>query len=244
MPPINFLFLDSRDLGGDSTGFDTNSFVPQANKTHLLICSGIGSAPPPEPIIPVVTGNALTWSLVASQKFDWSGTNRGIVSIFRGLGSSPTPGVAHVQYNRQFFRQAIQVWLVDNTDIGNLGANAIAAAVTLKLAAGAGLNPSVTMPAASDPANASLGIIAYRDPNPAVVAGIGFSLLLNLVNAEGGGHALELSPVVKTTIDWNMGTDPDFALIGVELANATPAPPPPEGQVLGRPAFVTGNLIT
>lgn len=246
MPPITFLLLDQRDLGGDATFFDTNSYAPVPNKIHLLVCSGIGSVPPPDPIIPVVTGNGLTWSIVASQKFDWSGANRGIVSIFRGIGTAPTTGATRVSYNRTFFRQAISVWQVNNTDIGNLGADAIVATATAKILFDQGLNPSITMPPASDAANATLGILSWRDlpGNINPQAGFGFSLLLNLPNVEGGGHALEFSQVVKTNVDWIINGEPDLALIGVELRNAQPALPEAVVQVLGRPAFITGNLIT
>lgn len=249
MPDITFLLLDSRDLGGDSTFFDTNIYTPVANTTILIVSSGVGSVPPPEPIIPVVSGNSLTWSHVASQRFDWAGTNRGIVNVHRGIGSAPTNGATRVQYNRTFFRQALSLWQVNNSDIGNLGADAIVAIASLKLAPAGGLNPAVTMPAASDPANATLGILAWRD-EPATVninpqAGNGFSLLVNRFNVEGGGHAVEFRPSVLTNVDWIINQDdPDLALIGVELRNAQPALPAGAAQVQGRPAFISGNLIS
>lgn len=247
MPDIQALLLDSRDLGGDSTGFNTNNFTPGANKTILFISSGIGSVPPPEPVIPIVSnGNGIAYSLVASQKFDWSGTNRGIVNVFRGVATTPTLGFSRVQYNRTFFRQAMMVWEFSGTDIGNLGANAIAQSDTKKILLNGGLNPFITMPAGSDPANSSLGIIAYRDDggNPGINPGIGFVILLNLPNAEGGGIALEMSQTVRTNVDFQVSNDPDFAMIGIELKNNVPAPPPAGPQVFGRPAFISGNLIT
>ena len=246
MADIAALLLDSVDRGGDSTFFDTDAFTPGANKTVLFISMGIGSVPPPDPIIPIVTnGNGIAYSHVATQRFDWSGVNRGIVNVFRGVATSPTLGTSRVSYVRTFFRQAMMVLEFSNTDIGNLGENAVAAEATKKLPDGDGLNPFITMPAGSDPANSSLGIIAYAGgPNPGINPGQGFILLNRQENFEGGVVVIEMSQTVKTNVDFLVGSDPVGAIIGIELVNAIPAPPPAGPQQLGRPAFISGNLIT
>lgn len=246
MPPITAVLLDFVDKGLDASFFDTNVYNPAANQTVILVTSTIGQVPPPPPIIPGVSGNGLTWSLVASQLFFFFSADRGRLTIYRGLSSSPTSGVTRVQYGSTQFRQAITVFQFQNTDIGNLGANAIVGTpVQTSELTGSGTNPSLTVPAGENAANSQIGIFAHEEPTPLIIPGIGFIELKNNPNAEGGGHQTEMSQVVLTTVDWILNNDTaSRAMIAIELRNATPAPAEPAAQILGRPAFVTGNLIT
>lgn len=246
MPDIVALTLNKVSSGSDSSFWDTGTFQASPNKTVLLFCNGIGSSPPPDPIIPTVSGNGMPWSLVATQLYDFAEVDRGRLSVFRGVSDSPTLGTTRVSYNRTWFRHAITVIEFSNTDIGNLGANAIVGSpVSVKIADGAGLNPSVTNPAGEDPANSVIGVLASEDPDPAVNPGIGFIILEKNPGVEqGGGHFIEMSQVVLTPTDFLVSADREFAMMAIELRNATPAPPPGAPQILGRPAFVSGNLIT
>lgn len=246
MSDIVALTLDKVSKGGDSTFFDTGTFQASPNRTVLLFCQGVGSVPPPVPIIPIVNGNGLPWSLVGTQLYDWAGVDRARLSVFRGVSASPTLGTTRVSYNRTHFRQAITVIEFSNTDIGNLGANAIVGTPgSSKIAVGSGLNPSIAQAAGENSANSLIGVLASRDPDPAVNPGIGFIILeKNPGVEEGGGHFIEMSQVVLTTTDFLVSSDPEFAIMGIELRNATPAGGPGEPQVIGRPSFIQGNLIT
>lgn len=246
MSDIVALTLNKVSLGGDATNFNTGTFQPSPNRTVLLFAQGIGSVPPPDPIIPIISGNGLSWSLVASQLYEFPTTDRGIVSVFRGLSSNPTSGVTNVAYNRTFFRQALTVIEFSNTDIGNLGANAIVGTPgQLNITSGSGLNPSVSIPAGENSANSVIGVLASESPDPGVNPGFGFIILEKNPGAEeGGGHFIEMSQVVLTPVDFLVSSDPAFAMIGIELRNATPAVGPGEPQIIGRPSFIQGNLIT
>ena len=151
-----------------------------------------------------------------------------------------------MSYARTHFRHAITVIEFSNTDIGNLGANAIVGSpVSARFAASSGLNPSVTNPPGENSANSVIGVLGASDPDPGVNAGIGFTILeLNPGAEEGGGHFIEMSQVVLTPTDFNLTSDPVMAMIAIELRNATPAGGPGEPQVTGRPSFIQGNLIT
>lgn len=247
MSDIVALTLNKVAQGGDATFFDTGSFTPSPNKTVLLFCQGVGSVPPPAVVIPTVVGNGLPWSLVGSQLYDFADVDRGRLSVFRGVSGSPTLGTTRVTYNRTHFRHNITVIEFSNTDIGNLGANAIVGVPgQSKIATGAGLNPSIAQAAGENSANSLIGVLASENPDPAVNPGIGFIILeSNPGPEEGGGHFIEMSQVVLTTVDFLISTDtPDMAIMGIELRNATPAGGPGQPQVIGRPSFIQGNLIT
>lgn len=245
MPDIVALTLDKVSQGGDATNFNTGTFQPNPNRTVLLFCQGIGQVSPP-PIIPIVSGNGLPWTPVATQLYDFDGTDRSRLSVFRGLSSNPSLGVTNVAYGVTNFRHAITVIEFTNTDIGNLGANAIVGTPgQAKFASGSGLNPSVSIPAGENSANSVIGVLGSEDPDPGVNPGIGFIILeLNPGAEQGGGHFIEMSQVVLTTVDFNVSADPAFGMIGIELRNATPAGGPGQPQVIGRPSFIQGNLIT
>lgn len=238
------ILLDFRETGGDSTFFDTNAYTPPINNTVVLVCNGIGLVSPP-PIIPTVVGNGVSWSLVATQLYAHGGADRARLSVYRGLASSPTLGTTRVSYAATQFRQSITVFQFTQTDIGNLGANAIVGTpAKVEIAASSGFNPSLAVPVGEDPANSQVGFLGYSDPNPGITPGIGFVTLQNNPTIEGGGHYLEMSQIVLPAVDFNVTTEaPTFAIIAVELRNATPAAPGAAAQVSGRPAFLAGNLI-
>ena len=244
MPDISSLTLDVFEQGGDATFFDTNSYNPSPNRTIILVACGIGLVSPP-PVVPTVVGNGLAWSLVHSLLHDFDGVDRVRLSVFRGLSSSPTVGTTRVAYAATQFRQAITVIEFSNTDIGNLGANAIVGSpVSAKFLESAGLNPSVVPPAGENSANSHLGILGYAEPNPGITPGIGWSPLENNPTTEGMGHFLQFSQVVLPLVDFNLTSDPELGIISIELRNATPAGGPGEPQIIGRPSFIQGNLIT
>jgi len=72
MPDIGFTNLPgTRENGTNSTFYDTNSYLPLANQTIILATTGLANVAPP--IIPGVSGNGVTWSLVLSQLYDFAG---------------------------------------------------------------------------------------------------------------------------------------------------------------------------
>ena len=241
---------DALEAAGNATFADTPSYNPQANKTAILIVNGLNNPVTPPPVVPTVVGNGMSWSLVASLTYFHATSDRAILAVFRGLSSTPTVGTTRVAFPTLFLRMAISIVQYSNTDIGNLGANAIVGTPgEIEIAASSGPNPSLAVPAGEDPANSLIGILGWSNPNPGITPGIGFSEIVNLPTVEagdtgGGGHYVQMSQVVRTPCDFNVTSQPTFVIVPIELRNATPSPPPGAPQILGRPAFVSGNLIT
>lgn len=250
MADITTLILDTRQQGSNATFWDTNIYTPSPNKTIILICNGVNNPVTPPPIIPLVVGNGLAWTLVHTQLLDFDGfVDRDRLSVFRGISSSPTLGTTRVSYASLSLRQSITVLEFSNTDIGNFGADAIVGTPeSAKFVASSGLNPSVANPLGDNPANFHLGILAYAQtsPNnsPGVSPGIGFSPLVNVPMSEGGGHFTQKSQRVLSPCDFNVTSDPELGIISIELRNATPAAEAGEPQIIGRPSVISGNLIT
>jgi hypothetical protein len=245
MPDIVPLLLNVSEGGSDSGIWFTDTYTPPVNKTIILVTNGVQVAVSPPPIIPAVIGNGVSWSLLASILYEHGGVDRARLSVFRGLTQAPTTGTTSVGYNRTMLRQSITVFEFSNTDIGNLGVNAIVGTPgQVEIASSSGLNPSLAVPAGEDLANSQIGILGYAEPNMSVSPGIGFVTLINNPTGEGGGHYLEMSQVVLPAVDFIVSSDPTFVIVALELRNATPAPPEGAAQVQGRPAFLSGNLIT
>ena len=204
----------------------------------------------PPPDVPLVSGNGLSWSLVASLTYFHATTDRAILAIFRGLSATPSVGVTRVQFNSLFLRMAISVVQYSNTAIGNLGADAIVGTPgQVEIASSSGPNPGLGAPAGEDPANSQIGVLGWSDPNTGVTPGIGFSELVNLPTVEagdtgGGGHYVQMSQTVRTLVDFNVTSQPTFVIVAVELRNAIAAGAAAGPQIQGRPAFVSGNWIT
>lgn len=240
--------LEVFQSGSDSFTYVTGSISPAANRTVLLITNGVQVDVTPAPIIPIVSG-VLPWSLVASELYEHAGVDRARISVFRGVGASPTPGTVSVNFGpRRMLRQAITIIEFTNTDIGNLGANAIVGTPgQIEIALGSGLNPSLAQAAGEDAANSLIGVLGYAENSPGINPGIGFiTLQNNSINdpSASGGNYTEMSQVVLSDVDFNVSGDPTFVIFGIELRNATPSPPPAGPQQFGRPAFISGNLIT
>jgi hypothetical protein len=144
---------------------------------------------------------------------------------------------------------SISVVAYSNTDIGNLGANAIVGTPgEVEIAASSGSNPGLAAPAGEDSENSQIGILGYSNPNPGITPGIGFSTIVNVPTVEagdtgGGGHYIQMSQNVRTLCDFNVTSQPTFVIIPIELRNANPFA---EGvsPAVGGSAFIAGNLIT
>lgn len=251
MPDIIPVELTFNESGGDATFHDSLTYTPPANKLVMLFEYVVQFPLTPPPTIPAVSGNGVTWVLVATQLFDHGGTDRARLSIFRGLASAPTTGVTRTQYAQAQLRFAKTIFQFTNVDIGAAGADAI---VQLKngpkIAQNVTAAPSATLDnPAEDVANSSLGILAYGDTdtarNPILVAGVGFGILRNNPTLETGGQAIMFRQQVQQLNDWTaQDSGFDWAPMAIELRNAVPGPPAPAAQIQGRPAFVSGNLIT
>jgi len=251
MPEIIPLELTFNESGGDATFHDSLDYTPPANKLILFFEYVVQVPLTPPPTIPLVVGNGVTWVLAATQLFDHGGTDRARLSIFRGLATAPTFGKTRTSYAQSQLRFAKTIYQFSNVDIGAAGANAIVQVKNgPKIAQNVTSTPSVTLDnPGEDVANSSVGILAYGDTdtarNPLLVPGLGWAFLRNNPTAETGGQAVMFRQQVTELNDWSAeDSGYDWAPMALELRNAVPGPPPPAEQILGRPAFLTGNLIT
>lgn len=246
MADITFIILNSNEGGSDTGTWFTDEYTPGANKNILLVTYTLQIAlAPPAPIIPVVSGNNLTWVTVASQLFAHAGVDRARLSVFQAVGPAPITGQTQISYNRSTLRHATTVLEWGNTDIGNLGANFIVGTPPQNQDDPGTFSPSIILPAAEDPANSSVGILAYGNPNPGITPGVGITPIDVNPTSEGGGIQIQWTQQPVTLMDWTLSNEADAqAQIGLELRNAIPAPPPAGPQQFGRPAFISGNLIT
>jgi hypothetical protein len=244
MADIVPLLLSANESGSDSTFWDTNVFTPSANKTILLFTSGVQAAVSPPPNIPNIEDVRMTWVLVASQLFTFSAfLDRARLSCYRAIDESPSSGFTRITYNATQLRQAMIVYEFSNTDLGNLGANAIVQ-VTQGEDAIDTVGPSIGLAPAGSPANSTLGVLAYDEPNVGVLPGAGIFQLTNQPTGEGGGTQVQMTQQPITLMSWILSSGRTTAQMGIELRNVTPAPPPAGPQQFGRPAFISGNLIT
>lgn len=245
MPDIIPLLLTADEKGSDSGFIDTSVYTPEPNKTVLLFAYGLQLNVSPANPIPGVSGNNLTWVLVASQLFAHGGVDRARLTVYRAVGPAPTQGVTQVGYSTVQLRHAVTIFQFSNTDIGNLGGDAIVGTPPQEQDDPGTLSPSIVLPAPEDLANSTLGILAYGNPNPQIVPGVGITVLENNPTGEGGGVQVQFTQAPVTLMDWTLSGIADAqAQIGIELRNATPAPAGAGPQVQGRPSFLSGNLIT
>lgn len=252
MADIVGALLDVRQDGGNATFHLTNIYTPAANRLNVLVTYALQILTTPPPPIPAVTGNGVTWILMRSQLFDHAGTDQARVSVYRAVSAVPTSGQTRVEYGggNDQHRFATTVYNFTNVDITGGGANSIVQSNSEKQAQNVSNVMSVTLVnPGEDAANAILGVLGYGDTdtakNPTVVAGAGFGILTDNPTVETGGQAMMFRNGVVQLVDWSLeNSDYDTAQMGFELRNAVPAPLGPAPQILGRPAFIKGNLIT
>lgn len=248
MADIIPLELSFNQTGSDASFHDSLTYTPPANKLIILVDYQVQLLTTPPPTVPGVSGNGVSWTPILTQLFDHGGVDRALITVYRGLTSSPTSGETRTSYSRNFLRCAKTIFQFSNVDIGSLGADAIVQTKQAKILADVTQNPSVTLDnPEEDQANSVLGICGYGETdvavNPGVVQGLGFELLRNNPTTETGGQAMEFRQRVQQLVDWNMSAaDFDWAPIAIELRNAIPFV---EGvaPAVGGSAFIDGNLI-
>ena len=106
-------------LSGLVTTCVTNSFTPVANR---LILVAVVNTRVESPDLPVLTGNGLTYALVASILY---GASKYRLSLFRSMGAAPSPGSLTVTFPRGQYNCDVTVEQVATTKIGNNGADAV-----------------------------------------------------------------------------------------------------------------------
>jgi len=249
MGDIAVNLIESRQQGGDSAFFDSNIYTPPASRMVYVVNYTVQLAVSPV-LVPTITGNNMTWALVIHQTFDHAGTDRGSLTIHRGLGASPTSARTRATYPLTQLRNAMTILEGVNVDTSFSGVDSVVQSKGVKIPDGTTLTPSVTLDnPASQSNNSVLGLLGFGSlvggANPSLNNGPGFNIVAQTNTAEGGGNAAEFRGPFQQLTDW-VGTDVDFAwgVVALELKNAETPPDPDAPQVIGRPSFISGNLIT
>ena len=129
--PPTFTSLTANGSTTDLTSYITASVAPTGNQLVLVAVNcyiAAGSAQPPQP---TVTGNGITYALVAAQDVDTAGTDRSTMWVFRGMSAVPSAGAITIDYGATTVGACS--WAVAQSDAnvstaGSNGAGAIVAA--------------------------------------------------------------------------------------------------------------------
>jgi len=104
--------------GSNITSATTNSIAPGANR---LILAWIVNHDNNTPIVPTtVSGNGLTWTSVTGISWNISGgKNHDLMTLYRAMGASPTPGSVTISYSQA--QQSISWSIVEFSGVDTSG---------------------------------------------------------------------------------------------------------------------------
>ncbi len=157
------------DSGADATnasGFSTGSVAPSANSLELMAISiswagaSVASAPPV-----TVTGNNLTWELVASQIYFPDGTGNwwNTLYLYRAMGANPSSGSVTVDLGANTFDSAA-FSLVEFSNVDTSGSNGSGAVIQSAANNDTGVSAiAVTLGSFSSTGNATYGVFGAGD---------------------------------------------------------------------------------
>jgi hypothetical protein len=227
MPDITQTLLTSAYDPANHIVYNTASISPGADKLILAFISGADNFQNENMTVVSVTGAGLTWVKIAEvqyQKSAGDGTERSVLAVFRALDPSPSTGGLAITFSSGASDGLWAIVEFDNMDTsGTDGSGAIVQVET-------NVADSVTSLAATlaifgDPANAAVGGFGVHG-NVNFTPGSGFTEIVE----EPGGLSLQaqfrVDPPIPPTIDASHnGAAAAMAVIGIEIRNATPAPP-------------------
>lgn len=164
----------------DSTIYVTASITPAANQLVLAaVATNVFSAGN-TPVSPGLTGNSLSWSLVASLNFEFGGgfTNSNL-SLFRAMNAGPATGVITISSSIMIDTCA---WaIVEFSGVETSGVNGANAVVQSGVgSASTSATCIVSLAAFANAQNATFGAFAVTDVSAGTIsisAGTGFTLL-------------------------------------------------------------------
>lgn len=198
----------------NATSYATGSYTPTANR--LMVCS-ICSELSGVPDITEVTGNGLTWSLIAEYQADTTGTQNLIAVYAAFSGGSPSAGAVTVSYGA--VTQSGGSVIVDEYDGCDLSGTVAACFVQTKTGTvnGSGTSETITLNSAITGSNASGGVFQHQADETSS-NGSGYSILGN------GSHSGPSSSLIteykaagSTTVDASWTTSAGKGGIAFEL---------------------------
>lgn len=195
----------------DATSYNTASITPTGNRLVLAwVGNQVGSG---TPNIPTLSGNGLTWVLVASTV-----TSLNRFSLYRAMGSSPSTGAITIDFNSQ--TQLECLWsVIEYSGVNTSGTNGSGAVANKALVANA-TDPVVTLTPFSDADDATAGGCYDFLFGVAIAAGSGFTETGGAESANGAIISQFLASN-DTTVDFN--TFGNSAAIAVAIREASSA---------------------
>ena len=215
------LTIGSTTVNG--TIYNLDSVTPTANNLLLLAVLSESVAENDGAVPSSVTGNGLTWVLIASATTD----TYGAVSLYRAMGSSPSAGAVTINFTNTQIGPLWQLSEFSGIDTGGTnGSAAIAQSATV--AGGVGANLSVTLAAFGASGNGTFGAFGtYLDNGGSSVThtpGSGFTEIYDAwIDAGGWTDTLQTEWRLDndTTVDATLSeTSTNWGGIAVEIKEA------------------------
>lgn len=206
--------LTTAGNNADATSYASASITPTANR--LILAWFYSDHATVEPNAPTVTGNGLTWVLVASRT---QGTNRRM-TLYRAMGSAPTAGAVTFDLAGQTATGAM--WSIAEFSGVHTGGTNGSAAIANKGAnsASTGTSLIVTMQPFSDTDNATAGAFMHA-ANETRTVGAGFTSI-GVINQASPNVSLGSQFLASndTTVDASWTTTSANIGIAVEIREA------------------------
>lgn len=229
---LSFSNLLATGTTASQTSYTTASVSPTGSRLLLLGVLG-GTASGVQPLAPAVSGNGLTWVLIATVDYDTAGsTDRESCFLFRAMGASPSSGTITIDFAST--GQALgkgAAWVLDQSSSevdtsGSDGAGAIAQSAT---AAGGSTSTSlsVTLAAFADATNnVAYGFFSKQNAT-AYTVGSGFTLTGEATANTNRRAMAEYVLGQDTSVDCSWTTGIRSGGIAVEVKSASAAVPLP-----------------
>lgn len=204
------------------TSFATASITPVSNNLILASIS-VRNGASVNPGNPTLSGNGLTWVLVASLLFDNSSSSRRSLFIYRALGASTTGAITITTAETD----TNLTWSVDqfsgvNTSGTNGSGAVVQTATGVQTTSPAVTSITATLASFGSAGNATFGAFGSGNGN-AITVGSGFTQLGQNASAGAIQTVTEFVNSNDTTVDFSFASDFELGCIGLEIKAATAA---------------------
>lgn len=207
---------------GSNGPWTTASITPAANNL-ILVAVVIKNGASTNPGDPSLSGNGLTWVLVASQIYDSTSGSRRKLFVFRGMGASPSSGAITITGAEV---EVGALWVVDQfsgVDIsGTNGSGAIVQTAVNSDESGAVSTLTATLAAFASATNATYGADGNASGNLTITAGSGFAILGTdkEIASAGIDIATEFVNSNDTTVNFSLSANDFIGLVAIEIKAA------------------------
>jgi len=220
--------LTNAESQTNGTGFTTASVSPTGDYLQLLAVHGSNTGGGGAPAVPSISGNGLTWVLIAEADTD---TSYSSVFLFRAMGASPSTGTITITYAETM--DDCQWSLSEFTGVDTGGTNGSAAIVQSAVnTVGVTASITATLAAFGSANNATYGafgqLYAGDGTPPSATPGTGFTEITEDGFDDGSytsGLQTQWRDDNDTTVDITWDSSYDCGVVAVEIkAGAAAAP--------------------